>query len=233
MARIRDIRSLKELERIPNPEFLEDDALLLVEQDGEAKSIKYSDLVSGIPDMISDALIGETGPIGPTGPSGVEIVKQGYDPSEDTEIWIQEGEYPDFHKNINSYMKEFISDSEDYGDADPNEILSWRICANCGDFRYRHIDDNGNREPCPLCGNFEVLQENPLDNCMIYFQLDSSLKDGHSNIAARKEAATMADLVNQVNILFTKYADLNAKYISSKIDIDDLTIETPEEEGNE
>lgn len=123
MSGLKDIKNLSELDRISNPELLDEDDLLLVENtDKEKASIKVKDLVTGIVDFAGDDLIGPTGPTGPTGPCGVEIVEEGeeLDPESEAVIWIQEDEDPDFHKNINSYMQEFVKS----GKEDPNELMA-------------------------------------------------------------------------------------------------------------
>lgn len=135
MTKINDINSLKEFERIPNPELISDDDLFLVEtENGELKSVKYKDLGEGIS---KDGIIGDTGPVGPKGDPGIEIVKEGEVPSsEDTILWIQEGESPDedIASNIQSYLGEIFM----CGDTPPTQ--NPYVTANT--LLYFQIDDN-------------------------------------------------------------------------------------------
>lgn len=120
MAKIDDINSFKELERIPHPELLNDDDLLLVEtEDGELKSIKYKDLIKG---ATREGLIGDTGPQGPKGDPGVDIVEEFGTPDEGAVIWIKEGIAPeqDLSNNIEGYLQDFFGIGEEVPNLNPN-----------------------------------------------------------------------------------------------------------------
>lgn len=119
MAKITDINSFKEFERIPNYELLNDDDLLLIEtDDGELKSVKYKDLIQG---AVKDGLIGDTGPQGPKGDSGVDIVEEFDTPDEDAIIWIKEGIAPeeDLANNIEGYLYDFFKVGEEQPSLNP------------------------------------------------------------------------------------------------------------------
>lgn len=113
-----DINSLKEFERIPHPELIgEDDLLLIEDENGELRSVKYKDLISSA--AIEAGLVGPTGPQGEKGHPGVDIVEEFDEPDPEAVIWIQEGEYPeeDLEHNIDGYMHDFIR----FGEESPYE----------------------------------------------------------------------------------------------------------------
>ena len=119
MAKINDINSFKEFERIPNPELLNDDDLLLVEtENGELKSVKYKDLIKG---AAKDGLIGDTGPQGPKGDPGVDIVEEFGTPDESAVIWVKEGISPeqDLANNIEGYLYDFFKVGEEVPSLNP------------------------------------------------------------------------------------------------------------------
>lgn len=115
-----DINSLKEFERIPNPELIDPDDLMLIEDEkGELRSVKYKDVISGVLSELDDYTQGPTGPTGPKGEPGVEIVEEFEEPDPDSIIWVKEGISPqeDLANNIDSYLNEIIK----VGEGDPRE----------------------------------------------------------------------------------------------------------------
>lgn len=115
-----DINSLKEFERIPNPELIDPDDLMLIEDEkGELRSVKYKDVISGVLSELDDYTQGPTGPQGPKGEPGVEIVEEFEEPDPDSIIWVKEGISPqeDLSNNIDSYLNEIIK----VGEGDPRE----------------------------------------------------------------------------------------------------------------
>lgn len=115
-----DINSLKEFERIPNPELIDPDDLLLIEDEkGQLRSVKYKDLVSGVLSELDDYAQGPTGPQGPKGEPGVDIVEEFEEPDPEAVIWVKEGISPeeDLSNNIQSYLADIIK----VGDEDPRE----------------------------------------------------------------------------------------------------------------
>lgn len=106
---LADVNSLKEFERIPNPELINEDDLLLIEDEtGQLKTVKYKDLIHRA--ALESGLIGPIGPTGPTGHPGVDIVEEYDNPDPEAVIWVKEGIYPeeDLANNIESYLYDFI-----------------------------------------------------------------------------------------------------------------------------
>ena len=113
-----DINSLKEFERIPHPELIDEDDLLLIEdENGKLRSVKYKDLISSA--ALEAGLVGPTGPQGEKGHPGVDIVEEFDEPDPEAVIWVQEGEYPeeDLANNIDGYLHDFIR----FGEESPYE----------------------------------------------------------------------------------------------------------------
>ena len=111
---IMDVNSFKEYEKIPNPELIDEEDLILVEtKDGELKSVSYKDLGLGIS---KDGIIGETGAQGIQGNSGVAIVEENKEPDVTAKIWIKEGieAQQDLQNDILSYVHDvFMVGGED------------------------------------------------------------------------------------------------------------------------
>ena len=94
-----------------------DDLLLIEDENGKLRSVKYKDLISSA--ALEAGLVGPTGPQGEKGHPGVDIVEEFDEPDPEAVIWVQEGEYPeeDLANNIDGYLHDFIR----FGEESPYE----------------------------------------------------------------------------------------------------------------